>query len=693
MGNMSWYKNSYRRCLVDMHIEDWNEEFLSEFDPQSYLDCMKRGNIKSAMIYLQSHVGLCNWPSKSGRVHKAFEKENKVKELIGLCRAEGLDAVGYYSLIFNNWAYEAHPEWRVVDPLGANSREPDSMFGFQKRYGIVCPNNMEYRAFLTEQFTELFGTYDIDGIFLDMAFWPTICICDSCRARYRKDTGRDFPRLAAVDFNDPDCVRLQLCREAWMSEFAHFAADECRRICPGIPVEHNNALLTISWIYACNGGAALASDFTGGDQYGGQYEQSVICKLMYEITNNQPFEYMTSRCPKLINEHTTTKSAQLMKLQNYITLAHHGAMLYIDAIDPLGTMHPGIYDRIGEAFRQSEPFEKYLSGKMVADVAVYFDMKSKFRNLPQDPDISSQDPGHLSTYPQLDALNEGSRALVAGNYQYTVIPDIRKEKILGKKAVIVTEASMLSDDEITFLADYVEKGGNIYISGNVNPGLAQKLLSLEFLGWTDWKSSYIAPTEAGQQYFGDMYTAKHPLSYTKSQMLVHNPAHHQVLATVTLPYTNPMDPVKFASIHSNPPGIATEYPAVVYGRYGKGRVLWSAGAFESTAARPQKDVFLNLFGLVYGGGSFLKSTAPECVQFTLFDDFEHSRLLLHAVNVQELEPFFRAGSFSVTLETDKPVSRVRILPGLEDLPFTFESGALSFEVKDMDLFVMIEVGY
>ena len=31
-----WYKNCYRRNLVDMHIEDWDESFLSEFDPEDY---------------------------------------------------------------------------------------------------------------------------------------------------------------------------------------------------------------------------------------------------------------------------------------------------------------------------------------------------------------------------------------------------------------------------------------------------------------------------------------------------------------------------------------------------------------------------------------------------------------------------------------------------------------------------------
>ena len=49
---MKWYENNLRRNLVDMHIEDWDEEFLSQFDPKKYVELLKRANINSTMIYL-----------------------------------------------------------------------------------------------------------------------------------------------------------------------------------------------------------------------------------------------------------------------------------------------------------------------------------------------------------------------------------------------------------------------------------------------------------------------------------------------------------------------------------------------------------------------------------------------------------------------------------------------------------------
>jgi len=684
MANYNWYKESYRRNLVDMHIEDWDETFLSVFDPQVYIDCMKRGHIKSVMIYLQSHTGLCNFPTKTGRVHKAFERENKIGTLFDLCRTEGMDAVGYYSLIFNNWAYDTHPEWRMVDIFGKTSRDPDSFFSQKGRYGVVCPNNNHYRTFVSAQLEELFDLYDMDGIFLDMAFWPTACTCSSCRERYVRETGNEIP--VVIDFADPNNLLFQQRREAWMREFAHFAANECRRLRPGIPVEHNNSTLPICWALANDGGTAEASDFVGGDLYCGPFEQSVLCKFFYEYSNNQPFEYMTSRCSSLVKEHTTTKSTELLKLQNDITLAHHGATLFIDAIDPCGTMHPKVYDRLGEVFRQGEPYEQAMAGDMVSDVAIYFDLKSKMRFQPGDP-------GPIDTYPQYEALMEGARALSKGNYLYTVIPNERREKILGKKVVIVTEAFLLSDDDVNFLADYVQGGGNLYISGSCNPKLVNRLLSLEFLGWTDSRQTYVAPTPEGASFFGELTCADHPLSLPNSQMRMRNGAGNKVLATITLPYTNPNDPARFASIHADPPGIRTEDPSIVYGEYGSGKVLWTAGAFENHPSLSHKDVFLNLLALLYDGESRLTSNAPECVQFTLFDDPEHRRLLLHAVNVQQAEPFFRAGDFDVALSTDRSVHRVRCLPDGGQIAFSIKNGVLSFSLRDMDLFTTIEIVY
>ena len=101
MENKKWYSDSFRRNLVDMHIEDWDSRFLSEFDPDDYYKNLKRANIRSAMIYLHSHVGYSYYPTKTGKMHGAFVgREDSIKRLIDLCHEGGIDVIGYYSLVF-----------------------------------------------------------------------------------------------------------------------------------------------------------------------------------------------------------------------------------------------------------------------------------------------------------------------------------------------------------------------------------------------------------------------------------------------------------------------------------------------------------------------------------------------------------------------------------------------------------------
>lgn len=40
MTENKWFTRSFRRNLVDMHIADRDDTFLSQFDPEEYLECL-----------------------------------------------------------------------------------------------------------------------------------------------------------------------------------------------------------------------------------------------------------------------------------------------------------------------------------------------------------------------------------------------------------------------------------------------------------------------------------------------------------------------------------------------------------------------------------------------------------------------------------------------------------------------------
>ncbi len=157
-----------------MRIEDWNEEFLSTFSSEEYCENLKKARIDNAMLYFQSHVGLCYYPTRSGEMHRAFRgKEDIMRKLADLLHENGMTVTGYYSLIYNNRAHDAHPTWRMVEANGSSQRDASARAHAENpsavvcRNGLCCPNNIEYRAFVKEQIADFFT---VEGMFYDMPF-------------------------------------------------------------------------------------------------------------------------------------------------------------------------------------------------------------------------------------------------------------------------------------------------------------------------------------------------------------------------------------------------------------------------------------------------------------------------------------------------------------------------------------------
>ena len=682
-----WYTKRFRRNLVDMHIESWNDEFLSQFDPQKYFECLQIAQVQSPMIYTHSHVGYCNWASESGEMHPNFGGEDKIAQLFDLCNGAGMDIIAYYSLIYNNWAYAHHSDWRMIDKDGNPSRVVEEggaslMMDGRGRYGLVCPNNVDYREFLKLQFAELCGHYTFAGIFLDMTFWPMICYCDSCQKRYYTETGQTLPRN--INWSDPAWVQFQQAREEWMGEFAQFTTDELKRLQPNLTVEHQFSTATHGWTYGVREAISNASDYAGGDLYGGFEQQSFVCKLYYGLTQNQPFEYMTSRCDPGLHDHTTTKSEETLTLHAYVTYAHHGAFLAIDAIDPRGTMNYEFYKTLGRVFENTKVYESYFTGKLCADTAIYFSMASKMNIAANTLDKHS--------YPHLAASVGAGIALRRAHIPYAVLADNCIGSVGDYKVLICSDVVVMTAAEEDALINYVENGGNLYLSGNISARLARAFFDMKITQPMAEQITYMRPNPKYEQLFCGMYRKDAPMTVFSSQIMSEcGNKKIDVLAYITLPYTNPKNLERFAAIHSNPPGIDLDCPAIIKTEYGKGNIIWSAAAFESSEQPVHKQVFSNIIQML--GCNKIETNAMPMIEFTLFDDSEKCALTLHCVNMQEQSPVIPCGGFSVKIPCDLAVSGVKHVPDMADIAFVQQDGYVAFEVGRFELFDMYEIVY
>lgn len=684
MKQAKWYEKSYRRNLVDMHIEAWDESFLSRLNPQSYVELLKKARVQSAMVYANSHVGYCYWPTKTGRMHGGLKGRDVLGEIIRLCHEEGMHVITYYSLIFNNWAYDFDPSWRILDVNGKGSRERPGRAG---RYGVCCPNSLAYRAFVESQVEELCADYDFDGIFFDMTFWPAICYCPSCKERFVREAGGEMPTV--IDWRDPRWLAFQKKREEWLVEFAAFATGTARKYKPGVTVEHNSAPLPQSWRIATTLALADQNDYIGGDLYGGYAQQSFICKLYDSITPNKPFEFMTSRCYPSLRDHTTLKSSEMLELHACLALAHNGAFLFIDAIDPAGTLNPQVYELMGEVFDKTRLYEPYLGGSMCRDVAVYFSLDSKmdFADNGKRVDVESWATPHLT------AALGAARTLRENHIPFGVISKNSLNDTSPYQVIVLPDVLMLSEQEAEQLRRFVADGGSLYASGHTSSTLLGDVFGTSVEGETKETVTYIAPTGRGKAIMASV-EPRYPLSIFGPQLKARALDPGDVIATLTLPYTDPSDGSRLASIHSNPPGIATDYAAMVHRSYGEGKVMWVAAPLEAADQAPHRRVFAKMIEALATAPFSFRAEAPAAVEVIVFHQPDRKRYLVSLINEQEQPPPIPVFDAVVRVRTDgrKPV-RAALLPDEEPLPFATKGGYTEIAVPRLDIFCMLMLAY
>jgi hypothetical protein len=506
-------------------------------------------------------------------------------------------------------------------------------------------------------------------------------------------------------------LKLQEARERWLGEFARFVTHEVKNHKPDCSVEHQYAGTYRYWARAVNENITLASDYIGTDLYGGIEEQSFACKTWYNLTQNQPFQYMTSRCYPNLQEHTTTKTLDQLRICVMLTQLHHGASLMIDAIDPIGTIDHSVYQKIGQVYREAEKYEPWLSrGKMLYDVGLYFNLEGKMDIERNGIPLASSEATE-PVMPHLDALKMAALSLRKHHIPYTVISNFRPDLLENLKVLVLPDVPNLSKENMAIIRNFVEKGGKLYMSGHSAPGLVKEFFGVAWQGLTEETITYIAPV-GDYKPLTAQCTREHPLVMFERAVKVSGKGNGRVLGTITLPYTlpnphtilsfqdaslriSPSDPrYRFASIHSNPPGLPTDMPALMQVQYGQGEVIWCALPIEK-ADRPQHSKFFTDIVVDLAGQDNLcfGAKAADSIECILFEDVEAKQKIMGIINLQESFNIMPAVDITVSVSSAQAPKAVFSVPDEESIPYQYTDGKISVSFDRITYFRVFVIQY
>lgn len=688
------YQDTYRRMLLDMHVPDWDPAFLSQYRPGDVARRMLQAGAEGVMVYAKSHVGLCYWPTRLGRRHQTVGSDDVFGEAVSALRAGGAGVCAYYSVVFDNWAAEQHPDWRQVNRAGVDP------WPFM-RYGVCCLNNPDYRRYERDLFGEFLSmTNGYDAVFVDMIFWPMICGCNHCRRRFAEESGKEMPER--VDWSSPVWTEFQSARERWADEMAAEFAALTHAVGTGIAFTHNFAPSWMGmWEYGQSISSARHDDFVAGDLYGDRVEQLVVSKAMLHLAGGSgPPEFMTSASPDL-NDHVRRKPTGTLQAQALAATSVSAAFLVIDAIDPRGTLDEDLYRRLPEVFAAVEPYQAHLGGRPVEDVLVLLAVDSQVDWADNGrPATDFMTPSTRSAH--LRAVRGACAALQSAHVPFGVATRPGLAGLEPEQVLVVPNAERLGPDEVEAVNRHLRAGGSVYASRNsllvrseggpANEFLLRDDLGLRCVGrepgpaFARLVDDSVLPSATGPL----VSFPRHARGLGGIPLVQADPGRDDVriLARLTVPYGHPSAgsaaDKRWASIHASPPWEDRNDAVLAETTAAGGRLIYSSVDLESIDGDDSRQLFLALIQRLRRRVGFEVEAHPW-VWASAWEQ-EGGRTVLSLLNYPgQLPPVPVPARFSLRAPAGRHWRRVFTVPESAGLESTItEEGVVAGRVDSID---------
>ncbi len=553
------YRDSWRGYLVDHHSPDPPVQPLDHLDVCEWEDALKRAHVNCMLTYCKDHYGVTYYDTRVGRKHPGLQTD-WIAEVAEMLRRNDIEFWAYYSLGFDKWAADNHPDWRLLDEHG-NPRRAGAKWPF-----VCC--NTGYREYMMAQLAEIFA-YQPDSLFLDIVATP-LCWCEACTTLFRERYGMEMPRGDAK-------VEHWRTLQDWHVEVLQYdlfkmLVDHVHAVDPRVPISINGCHLhnprkvmdLMDWTYA----EPWAGNFvSAGFARGVGVDAQIGPGGLSQVYNPYP--------PSVFVAEIAGIAAQGVR-----------PFLFSGTLKPDGSLERLEFDEIGAAYGEVEKYQKLLRNRdAIKDVAIVFSEQTRLWGLDEirfreDPWMPLVDAPYTEAV--AGAINAGAVAKVACE----VVPawNLCSEELAQYRALILPNMTAMSDEQAAVIAEWVEAGGSLLATMRTGMGDEKggarltsalgEVLGVEYLG-TD--RSYVGTNAYGsylEDRVGAMWDDLPDTCLAVAPPMVKVRAKGaEVLATHTMPSCRETAE-QWVNWGSPPPMTKTEWPAVTLNRYGQGLAMY-----------------------------------------------------------------------------------------------------------------------
>jgi hypothetical protein len=642
-----WYQRNLRFLQTVLREID-----IIDYDPGDVVRYMKQVNANVLVVNAGGVIDFFDYPGEMANRNRFYTKEI----LPGICdeiHKAGMRVITRVD--FRGLEPRRHnlrPPWAALDQDG-NPR-----IGAYRGAKIYRPcYNSPYTGDHAEGFIDyLLSRYDIDGIWENaLGFDNAPCYCKNCRDAYRDERGKEIPRLPGgpEDLSALDTPAFAEYR-AWKAEHADAHIERMRKavkkhgdhkaFCAEIfdlysdqftrntGIDHGNAKKSFDFIVSC---VFLNKNHASEAR-------------TWDIIHNSATTIRFSRAldPKKQPVIVTGGNGTRWRYVKDPVVEHRLWMWQIASVGGgiwncyFNGQHPGrTHDR--RAAYSEQDIYTYLADNsaLISDTLPVMDAGIYYSNVTRD---------HLL---KLDEKRDDygvyirgiERVLLENHIQYGFIPDseLSPRRLSGIKVLLLPNTAYISDEHLALIRDYVRAGGGLVASRKTalfdekgNPrrdfGLGD-LLGVEYTGidLDTADDTYQLIRDRESPILKDAGDTDLLINGGTTLLVTRKNKDYRIAAT-HIP-TIPNQPPEYAWI----PDMKTDYPTIISGTYGKGRVVYFANPIEALAFlnghEDYTEIYKNAVDFASGGDYFLRAKAPRSVHINVIADQKDPNHLIAAL--------------------------------------------------------------